>query len=117
MRFRLWSRLASRYLARAQIAVGAGPHVPTGLGGDDQFVAVGKEVFFDDLAEGFFGRSVGRAVIIGEIEMRDAEIEGAAQHGAEFSKLSTPPKLCQRPSEMAGSWMPLRPERRYCMES
>ena len=69
-------------LARSQISIGAGPHVIAGFGGDDQLIAIGKEIFFQDLAESFFRRSVGRAVVIGEIEMRDAEIEGAAQHGA-----------------------------------
>src|SRR5208283_2422600 len=74
-------------LARAQISIGPGPHIPAGLGRDDEFVAVGKEILLQDLAESFFRRSVGRAVIIGEIEMRDAEIEGAAQHGAGIFKV------------------------------
>ena len=34
-----------------------------------------------------------------------------------FSKTSAPPKLCQRPSEMAGKRRPLLPQRRYCMVS
>ncbi len=69
-------------LARAQVAVRPGPHVPARLGRDDQLVAVGKEIFLQDLSESFFRRSIRRTVIVGKIEMRDAEIEAAAQHGA-----------------------------------
>ena len=41
--------------ARAADAVGAGPHVPTGLGGDEELVAVRAEIFVQDRAEVFFG--------------------------------------------------------------
>jgi hypothetical protein len=69
-------------LAGTEIPVGAGPHVPSGFGGDDKFIAVGTKIFFENLAKGFFGGSVGRAIVVGEIEVSDAEVEGAAEHGA-----------------------------------
>src|ERR1700689_976881 len=47
--------------------------------------------------------------------MPRSEAPRGMAHGV--SNLSTPPKLGRSPSEMAGSWMPLRPERRYRMES
>ena len=69
-------------LAGAPIAVGAGPHIVAGLGGDDELIAVGGEVLAEEAAEILFGGAVGRAVIVGEVEVGDAEREGAAEHGA-----------------------------------
>src|SRR5690606_23521211 len=68
--------------ARAPFAVGAGGHAVAGFGGDDQLVAVGREVVAEELAEGFFGGAGGRAVVVGEVEVGDAEVEGAAHDGA-----------------------------------
>jgi hypothetical protein len=67
-------------LARAQVAVRAGPHVPAGLRRDHQLVAVRLEVLRQNPAEALLGRPVGRAVIVRQIEVRDAQIEGAARH-------------------------------------
>ena len=69
-------------LARAPVAVGAGPHIVAGFGGDDQLIAVGGEILAEEAAEILFGGTVGRAVIVGEVEVGDAEREGAAEHGA-----------------------------------
>ena len=69
-------------LARAPFAVGAGPHVVAGLGRDDQLVAVGPEVLRQEPAEVLLGGAVGRAVVVGQVEMRDAEVERAAQDRA-----------------------------------
>src|SRR5208337_26629 len=68
-------------LARAEVSIRSGPHIPAGFRRDDEFVAVRLKIFLEDLTEVFFRRAVRRAVVVGEIEMRDAEIEGAAQHG------------------------------------
>lgn len=46
--------------ARAAFAVGAGPHVPPGRGGDDEFVAVAGEVHAEETAEAFLGGAGGR---------------------------------------------------------
>ena len=82
MRFRLWSRLASRYLRRAEIAVRAGPHVVAGLGRDHELVAEGREILLQQHAERLLGGAVGRPVVVGEVEVRDAEVEGAAHDRA-----------------------------------
>ena len=71
-------------LAGAPLSVGAGPHVVAGLGGDDEFIAVGLEVVLQVAAEVRFGRSVRRPVVVGEVEVVDAQIEGPAQDGALF---------------------------------
>ena len=43
--------------------------------------------------------------------MRDAEVERAADDRAAVSSGRSSPKFCQRPSEIAGSLSPLRPQR------
>ena len=65
-------------LARAPLAVRAGPHVVAGLGGDDQLVAPGGEVLAEDAAEVGLGGAGRRAVVVGEVDVGDAEVEGAA---------------------------------------
>ena len=69
-------------LARAPLAVGARPHVVPRLGGDDKFVTVGAQVLLEQAAERLLGRSVGRPVVVREIEVRDAAVERAPQHRA-----------------------------------
>src|SRR5262249_5859198 len=69
-------------LARAEVAVRPGPHVVPGLRGDDELVAVGREVVAQDPAERLLGGTVGRAVVVREVEVRAAAVEGAAGHGA-----------------------------------
>ena len=64
-------------LARAQVAVRARPHVPAGLGRDDELVAVGPEVLAQDAAGVDLGAAVGRAVVVGQVEVRDAQVERA----------------------------------------
>ena len=69
-------------LARAPLAVRTGPHVVAGLGRDDQLVAVGLEVLGEDAAEVRFSRAVGRAVVVREVDVGDAEVERAADDRA-----------------------------------
>lgn len=47
----------------------------TGLGRNEQFVPIGRERRFHDLPEGSFGRTVGRTVVISQVEMRDTLVE------------------------------------------
>ena len=68
-------------LARAEVAVRARPHVPAGLGGDDELVAVVAEVVVQDPAEVGLGAAVRGAVVVGQVEMGDTEVEGSAQDG------------------------------------
>ena len=68
-------------LARAPVAVGSGPHVVARLAGDDELVAVGRQVLGEDPAEVLLRRPVGRPVVVGQVEVGDAEVERAAQDG------------------------------------
>jgi hypothetical protein len=61
------------------LAVGPGPHVVTGLGRDDQLVTVGSEVVAQVPAEVGLGGAVGRPVVVGQVEVRDAEVERPPQ--------------------------------------
>ena len=68
-------------LAAAVVAVRALPHVVAGLGGNDQLVAVGLPVAQEMHAEAALGFAVGRAVVVGEVKMRDAVVKRGAQDG------------------------------------
>jgi hypothetical protein len=57
---------------------GAPLYVPARLRRDDDLVAVASEVLAEDLPEGLLGRAVRRAVVVREVELRDPELERAA---------------------------------------
>ena len=67
-------------LAAAPLAIGARPHVVAGLGRDHHLVAMVAEIGLQDGAEQRLGRARRRAVIVGEVEMGDAHVEGGAAH-------------------------------------
>ena len=66
-------------LARSPLTVRPGPHVVARLGRDDQLVTVPGEVGRQDRAEILLGRSVRRAVVVGQVDVRDAEVERPSQ--------------------------------------
>ena len=55
--------------------------MPAGLGGDDQLVTVRGQVLGEDAPEVLLGRTEGRAVVVGEVELGDAQVEGGADDG------------------------------------
>src|SRR3954469_12103376 len=67
--------------ARAEVAVGPGPHVPAGFGGDDQLVAAVAEVVVEDPGEIVLRRAEGGSLLFGQVEMGDAKVEGRAKGG------------------------------------
>ena len=69
-------------LARAPLAVRAGPHVVAGLGRDHELVAVGPEVLAEEAAEVGLRRPVRRPVVVREVEVQDPEVEGAPEDRA-----------------------------------
>ncbi|OPZ10864.1 MAG: hypothetical protein BWZ10_02288 [candidate division BRC1 bacterium ADurb.BinA364] len=72
-------------LARtAALPIGPGPHVIAGLGRDDQFVAVVAQIGFQQLADGLLGGAARRAVSVGQVEVRNAQVEGAQAHPSRF---------------------------------
>ena len=87
--------------ARAPLAVGTGPHIVARLGGDDEFVAVGMKVLLEEQAEGILGGTGRRTVIVGEVEVRDAHVEGAAGDGAAVLDVVAPAEVVP-PTERDG---------------
>ena len=65
----------------AALPVRARPHVVAGLGRQDQLIAVRPEVLGEDRAEVGLRAAVGRPVVVGQVEVRDAAVEGAPQDG------------------------------------
>ena len=72
-------KAGEKVLSRPEVAIGARPHVPTRLGGDDEFVAKVPEVLTENSTEIGLGTAVGRPVVIGQIEMGDAQVESSSQ--------------------------------------
>ena len=70
------------FASAAALAVRTGPHVVTGLAGDHQLVAVRAEVAAHVFAKVGLGAAVGWAVVVGQVEMGDAQVKGRCQHGA-----------------------------------
>ena len=68
-------------LARTPVAVRPFPHVVSGFGGNEEFIAIGTEVILHQSAHGFFCTSVGRAVIVGKVEMGNAVVESIVCDG------------------------------------
>ncbi len=86
-------------LARSPVAIRAGPHIVAGLGADDQFVAIGLEIEAQNLAEVAFRASRRRAVVVGQVEVGDAQVEGAAHHGAASSRSHRRRRSCAKGRE------------------
>ena len=63
-------------LAAAVVPVGSGPHVVASLGGDEQFVTIGAQVVTQELAHVALRLAIVRAVVVGQVEVRDAVVEG-----------------------------------------
>ena len=66
-------------LQRAEVAVGAVPHPPARLGRDDELVAVGPQVLGEHPPEVGLGAAGGRAVVVRQVDVGDAQVEGPPQ--------------------------------------
>src|SRR6478736_3750583 len=64
----------------AQLALRAGPHIPSGLCRQGELMTVGPEVGSHDPAEVLFSSAIWRPVVVGQVEVCDALVEGVAQH-------------------------------------
>ena len=69
-------------LPRTPLAIGPRPHEEARLRRDHEFVAVRGEVQPQDLPEVFLGGARRGAVVVGEIEVGDPEVEGPANDRA-----------------------------------
>ena len=63
-------------LSAAPVAIRAGPHVVACLRRDEELVAIGAEVLVHQSSHGLLCRAVYWAVVVGQVEVRDAMVEG-----------------------------------------
>ena len=84
-------------LARAPLAVGAGPHVVAGLGRDHELVAERRKSSAMDAPEVDLGAAVGRPVVVGQVEVGDAEVERAAQDRAAVGQRAVVAEVLPQP--------------------
>ena len=66
--------------AGAPVAVGAFPHLVARLCRDDHFVAVSGEVGVEDTAEVNLSGARLWSIVVGEVEMSDAAVEGVEEY-------------------------------------
>ncbi|OPZ49786.1 MAG: hypothetical protein BWY91_02983 [bacterium ADurb.BinA028] len=76
---RLIQRGQEVFAGAAALPVGPGPHVVAGFGRQDQLVPVGPQIAPEDRAKVALGAAVGRPVVVGQVEVRDTQVEGSAQ--------------------------------------
>jgi hypothetical protein len=72
-------KAGQKVLARPPLTVGAGPHVISRLCADHQLVAEGTQVAAHHRVQGLLGGAVGRPVVVCQVEVGDAQIEGVQQ--------------------------------------
>src|SRR5450759_3707018 len=68
-------------LARAPVAVRPWPHVVAGLRADDQLVPVAAQVCGENSTEVLLRRAVWRAMVVSQVEVGDAQVEGSLDNG------------------------------------
>ena len=56
------------------------PHVVACLGRDEQLVAIGTEVFVHHAPQRLLGRTIGRSVVVSQVEVGDTVVEGVTQN-------------------------------------
>ena len=96
-------------LARAPLAVRAVPHQVARLGRHQDLVAVRAEVGGVVPAEVRLGRAGRRAVVVGQVEVRHAEVERPAQHRALDVERLVVPEVVPQAERHGGQLQPAAP--------
>ena len=99
-------------LARAAVAVGAGPHEVPGLRRDHELVAVVAEVLLEDATQVGLRAARGRAVVVGQVEVGHAQIEGPSDDRAHGLGIAIVPEVlpeAQRDRGQAQAGSPYSP--------
>ena len=84
-------------LAGAPFAVGTGPHVVAGFRRDDELVAIRTQILVHERSEVLLGRAVRRPVVVGEVEVRDPEIERPPHDGPARLERAIVPEVPPQP--------------------
>jgi hypothetical protein len=69
------------------------------------------KILAQNLTEILLGRSVGRPIVIRQIEVSHTSIESAANYPRPVSKTLVPPTFCHSPTEIGGKTILDRPDR------
>ena len=69
-----------KILPAAEVSVRTRPHIVARFCGNDHFIAVWSEMFFQYSAEVYFGAAGLRSVIVGKVEMCDPVIKSGKAH-------------------------------------
>ncbi len=90
-------------LARAEVAIGTGPHVPAGFRRDHQLIAViPRKSVAEDATEIRLGAPVRRPVVVRKVEVRDAEVERSPEDGALALERSIAAEVVPQPQRQSG---------------
>ena len=68
-------------LSRAPVAIRSWPHIIARFAADEKFVAIWTEVIIHESSHRFLSTAIRRAVVVGQIEMCDAIVEGIVRDG------------------------------------
>lgn len=90
--------------ARTPFAVGTRPHEITRLGGDDELVAIETQSVFEDAPEVRFCGTRFGSVVVGEIEMSDAEIESRMRHSLRVVEVVDASEVVPQPEREQGQF-------------
>ena len=88
------------------VAIGPFPHVVAGLGGNEQLVPVGTPVCIHMAAEIGFRGAGGRAVVVGQVKVRDSVVKGGAEHGLLDGKRRLVPEVVPQAEGQQGQHDP-----------
>ena len=108
-------------LAAAPVTIGAVPHGIPCLGADDELIAVGHEVLVQDAAEVLLGTARLRAIVVGQVKVSDAVVEGGEAellHGliaARVTKIVPEPQRDSRQQQAAFAAAVIRHGRIACI--
>ncbi|MNP30757.1 hypothetical protein D3C76_1238470 [compost metagenome] len=89
-------------LGAAAVPVGAIPHHVARLAGDDQLVSIGGQAALEHGTEGGLGGAGGRPVVVGQIEVGDAQIERLVHHGLHLGGIAALAEVVPEPQPYAG---------------
>ena len=78
-------------------AIGPRPHQVAGLGRHDQLVPIALEIGAQDVAEHLLGPARRRAVVVGEVEMGDPQVEGRPADPALQLERPVPAEIVPQP--------------------
>ena len=91
------------------LTIGTRPHLPAGLGGDDQLVPVTLEILAQQTAEIDLRTAKGRTIVVGQVEVVDAQIKRGAQQRTLAGQRRAVAKVMPQPQRQGRQHQPAAP--------